>query len=77
MPATFNVNAVAAASMTKAAKRWRYGNALARTVNPRVGYPIPYTTVDEDTQEVLYIDHNHFHRVGTEDDSVGSGIPTP
>ena len=31
----------------------------------RVGWPVPYTTVDEDTVEVLYIDHNHFHRVGS------------
>ena len=23
-----------------------------------------YTTVDEDAQEVLYIDHNHLHMVG-------------
>ena len=30
----------------------------------RVGWPIPYTTVDEDTVEVVYIDHNHFHMVG-------------
>lgn len=31
----------------------------------RVGWPVPYTTVDEDAREVIYIDHNHFHRVGT------------
>jgi hypothetical protein len=30
----------------------------------RVGWPIPYTTVNEDTQEVVYIDHNHLHMVG-------------
>jgi len=30
----------------------------------RVGWPIPYTTVDEDTVEVVYIDHNHLHMVG-------------
>lgn len=29
-----------------------------------VGWPVPYTTVDEDAREVVYIDHNHFHRVG-------------
>ena len=33
----------------------------------RVGWPIPYTTVDEDTQEVIYIDHNHLHMVGNVD----------
>jgi hypothetical protein len=37
----------------------------------RVGWPIPYTTVDEDTREVLYIDHNHLHRVVPPDESVG------
>jgi hypothetical protein len=30
----------------------------------RVGYPVPHTLVDEDAQEVIYIDHNHFHMVG-------------
>ncbi|HUE71873.1 MAG TPA: hypothetical protein VMP01_13390 [Pirellulaceae bacterium] len=30
----------------------------------RVGWPIPHTLVDEDAQEVIYIDHNHFHMVG-------------
>ena len=30
----------------------------------RVGWPIPYTTVTEDAQEVVYIDHNHLHMVG-------------
>ena len=34
----------------------------------RVGWPVPYTTVDEDASEVLYIDHNHFHMVGNVDD---------
>ncbi len=33
----------------------------------RVGWPVPYTKVDEDTVEVLYIDHNHFHVVGNVD----------
>lgn len=33
----------------------------------RVGWPIPYTTVDEDAQEVIYIDHNHLHLVGNVD----------
>ena len=30
----------------------------------RVGWPVPYTTVDEDSREVIYIDHNHLHMVG-------------
>jgi len=40
----------------------------------RVGWPIPYTTVDEDAQEVIYIDHNHFHMVGNVDDGPGGNI---
>ena len=38
----------------------------------RVGWPIPYTTVDEDTQEVVYIDHDHFHMVGNVNGGPGS-----
>jgi hypothetical protein len=38
----------------------------------RVGWPIPYTTVDEDAQEVLYIDHNHLHMVGNVNTGPGS-----
>ena len=37
------------------------------TEKNRVGWPIPYTTVDEDAQEVVYIDHNHLHMVGNVD----------
>ncbi|MEM1303705.1 MAG: hypothetical protein AAGG46_02355 [Planctomycetota bacterium] len=33
----------------------------------RVGWPVPHTTVDEDAQEVIYIDHNHLHMVGDVD----------
>ena len=33
----------------------------------RVGWPIPHTLVDEDSQEVIYVDHNHFHMVGNVD----------
>lgn len=40
----------------------------------RVGWPFPYTTVDEDTQEVIYIDHNHFHMVGNVDDGPGGNL---
>lgn len=38
----------------------------------RVGWPIPYTTKDEDAVEVLYIDHNHLHMVGNVDPGAGS-----
>lgn len=32
-----------------------------------VGWPVPHRLVNEDAQEVLYIDHNHFHMVGNVD----------
>lgn len=38
----------------------------------RVGWPVPHTLTDEDTREVLYIDHNHFHMVGDVNPGVGS-----
>jgi len=38
----------------------------------RVGWPVPYTTTDEDVVEVVYIDHNHLHMVGNVDPGVGS-----
>ena len=31
----------------------------------RVGWPLPHTKTDEDAREVIYIDHNHFHRCAT------------
>ncbi|MBX7166503.1 MAG: hypothetical protein K1X74_09160 [Pirellulales bacterium] len=34
-----------------------------------VGWPVPYTTVDEDSVEVVYIDHEHFHIVGNVEDT--------
>lgn len=40
----------------------------------RVGWPVPHTLVDEDAQEVIYIDHNHFHMVGNVDTGVGSNF---
>jgi hypothetical protein len=33
----------------------------------RVGWPVPHTLRDEDTREVIYIDHNHLHMVGNVD----------
>lgn len=38
----------------------------------RVGWPIPYTTRDEDSVEVIYIDHNHLHMVGNVDGGEGT-----
>jgi hypothetical protein len=37
-----------------------------------VGWPIPHWLEDEDTVEVIYIDHNHFNMVGHVDPGVGS-----
>ncbi len=37
-----------------------------------VGWPVPYTINNEDAQEVIYIDHNHFHMVGNVDTGPGS-----
>ena len=39
-----------------------------------VGWPVPHTLKDEDTVEVIYIDHNHFHMVGGQQ-SARSAIP--
>jgi hypothetical protein len=39
----------------------------------RVGWPVPYTLVDEDCQEVIYIDHSHLHMVGNVDPGPGAG----
>ena len=45
----------------------------ARSTTPKsnaMGWPLPYTTRDEDAQEVVYIDHNHLHMVGNVDTGV-------
>ncbi len=39
----------------------------------RVGWPVPYTNTDEEAQEVIYIDHDHFHMVGNVDQGPGAG----
>ncbi len=33
----------------------------------RIGWPHPHTKTDEDSVEVIYIDHNHLHMVGNVD----------
>ncbi len=40
----------------------------------RVGWPVPHTLVDEDSQEVIYVDHNHFHMVGNVDTGAGANF---
>ena len=42
------------------------------TETTRVGWPLPYTTMDEEGQEVVYIDHSHLHQVGNVDYGPGS-----
>jgi len=42
-----------------------------------VGWPVPYTTTDEDCQEVIYIDHDHLHMVGNVNPGPGTGYPNP
>jgi hypothetical protein len=45
------------------------------TLVTRVGWPLPHTRVDEDSREVLYIDHNHFHMVdGCDDHGATAGM---
>jgi hypothetical protein len=48
----------------------RYKCTIYYTEVTRVGYPVPYTTTDEDAMEVIYIDHDHLHRVVPMDDSM-------
>jgi len=33
----------------------------------RIGWPVPHTLINQDAQEVVYIDHNHLHMVGNLD----------
>ncbi len=37
------------------------------TETTRVGWPVPHTRNDEESIEVIYIDHNHLHVVGNVD----------
>ena len=36
------------------------------------GWPVPYTLEDNESVEVIYIDHNHFHMVGDPDTGASS-----
>jgi len=42
----------------------RYKCTLHFSEVTRVGWPVPYTTHNEDAREVLYVDHDHLHMVG-------------
>jgi hypothetical protein len=37
-----------------------------------IGWPFPHTLVNEESQEVIYVDHNHFHMVGNIDFGTGT-----
>jgi hypothetical protein len=39
----------------------------------RNGWPLPFTHTDEDSREVIYIDHNHLHMCGNVDEGPSSG----
>ncbi len=41
-----------------------YKCSIYYTETTHVGWPLPHTLVDEDSVEVVYIDHNHLHMVG-------------
>jgi hypothetical protein len=49
-----------------------YKCIVSFTDTTHVGWPIPYTTVNEDCQEVVYIDHDHLHMVGNLDYGPGT-----
>ncbi len=40
----------------------------------RVGWPVPHTLRDEDSREVIYVDHNHLHMVGNVDTGKGAAF---
>ncbi len=44
-----------------------YKCTIYYTETTHVGWPLPHTLVDEDSSEVVYIDHNHLHMVGNVD----------
>jgi hypothetical protein len=45
----------------------QYKCTIYYTEVTRVGWPIPHTLIDEDSREVIYVDHNHLHMVGNVD----------
>ncbi len=50
----------------------KYKCTIYYTETTHVGWPVPYTTTDEECQEVVYIDHTHLHMVGKLDYGPGS-----
>ena len=51
-----------------------YKCTIYYTEKIRVGWPLPYTIDDEDSREVIYIDHNHLHMVGNVDTGPGAAF---
>lgn len=49
-----------------------YKCTIYYTERTYVGWPVPHMLEDEDTVEVIYIDHNHLHMVGDVDGGVRS-----
>lgn len=41
-----------------------------------VGWPIPHTLQDDESVEVIYIDHNHLHMVGDVEGGLSGNYPT-
>ena len=41
-----------------------------------VGWPIPHTLIDDESVEVVYIDHNHLHQVGNIEGGPSSNYPS-
>lgn len=40
----------------------------------RIGWPVPHTLRDQESIEVIYIDHNHLHMVGNVDTGAGAAF---
>jgi hypothetical protein len=50
----------------------KYKCTVYYTEITHVGWPVPYTTTDEECEETVYIDHTHLHAVGKLDYGPGS-----
>ena len=49
-----------------------YKCTISYSKTKRIGWPYPHTLTDEDEVQVVYIDHNHLHMVGSPDTGVDS-----
>jgi hypothetical protein len=55
----------------------QYKCTIYSSDTPRVGLPVPDTTVAENPRRVIYIDHNHLHIVGRKPESDRRPEPMP